>query len=115
VADRLLIIDQGRIIAQGTLAELKKDKSSENTFLVSIRAPWKEIDSALKGITSLKSCNLIEEISGTSKFLCTAVSYEEAARAINNLAREKGWFLRELALKEPSLEEVFLGLFKKAA
>jgi ABC-type multidrug transport system ATPase subunit len=115
VADRLLIIDQGRIIAQRTLAELKKDKSAENTFVVSIRAPRQEIESALKGISGLKNFHLIEEISGTSKFLCTAFSYEEAARAINNLIREKGWFLAELALKEPSLEEVFLGLFKKAA
>ena len=114
VADRLLIIDQGRIIAQGTLAELKKDKSSENAFVVSIRAPGQEVEAALRGISGLKSCHLIEQISGTSKFLCTAGSYEEAARAINNLVWEKAWVLTGLALKEPSLEEVFLGLFKKA-
>jgi len=114
ISDRLLIIDRGRIIAEGTPSELKKEKTGEHNFIVAFHAPAEEVVACLKAISSVKRFQLIEEISGVARFNCYAVSYEDAARALNQLAREKGWFLQELALKEPSLEEIFLGLFKKA-
>jgi hypothetical protein len=57
----------------------------------------------------------MEEVSGAARFLCTTdpVLFKEAINSINHLVRGKGWFLRELSFKEPSLEEIFLGLFKK--
>jgi ABC-2 type transport system ATP-binding protein len=115
VSDRLLIIDRGKIIAQGTMDELKNNKlrEAENNFIISIAAPRQEIEAALKGISSLKGINFMEEISGAPRFLCTVVSFEETVNSINHLVREKGWFLRELSFKEPSLEDIFLGLFKR--
>jgi len=115
VSDRLLIIDRGKIIAQGTINELKKDKPLKNTFFVAIEAARGEIESSLKEISGLKDFNFMEEVSGASRFLCTTdpVLFKEAINSINHLVRGKGWFLRELSFKEPSLEEIFLGLFKK--
>lgn len=113
VSDRLFIIDRGKIIASGTPLELKKQKEPVTSFIVSVSASKADADSALRGISGVKSVNLIEEARHTVKFLCTTVSYDDSARAINAIVQQKGWFLRELAIKEPSLEEVFLGLFKK--
>jgi len=114
VSDRLLIIDRGRIIAQGATGELKREKADEHNFVVAIQAPREEVEFCLKTITSLKRFEAIEESSSVTRFNCYAASYEDAARALNLLVKEKGWFLRELALKELSLEDIFLGLFKKA-
>lgn len=114
VSDRLLIIDRGRIIAQGTVEELKMSKAGEHSFVVAIQAPRQDVEEALKGLPSLKRFEFIESVSSVSRFACAAVSYENACQGINRLIREKDWFLRELSLKEPSLEEIFLGLFKKA-
>ncbi|MEK6564550.1 MAG: ATP-binding cassette domain-containing protein [Candidatus Omnitrophota bacterium] len=114
VSDRLLIIDQGQIIAQGTTNELKKGKSVNNNFLVSIQANRQEIESAFKTIAALESFSFIEEALHTSRFQCLAKSGEEFLRAINQVVKEKNWTLKELSPQEPSLEEVFLGLFKKA-
>ena len=113
VSDRLLIIDQGQIIAQGTVNELKKGKSVNNNFLVSIQANRQEIESAFKTIAALESFSFIEEALHTVRFQCLAKSGEEFLRAVNQVIKEKNWLLKELSLKEPSLEEVFLGLFKK--
>lgn len=114
VADRLVIIERGRIIAGGTPAELKKDKSGEQRFIVSIQAAKSEVESALHNVLAVKSFSFLDEAHHIARFLCITGSYEDAARAINHFTNEKGWFLRELYLKEPSLEEVFLGLFAKA-
>jgi len=111
VSDRLFIIDRGKIIASGTPAELKKQKEPVTAFIVSVSAAKVDVDSALRGISAVKSVNLIEENKHSVKFLCTTASYDDSARAINAICSQKSWFLRELCVKDPSLEEVFLGLF----
>ncbi|MFA6384973.1 MAG: ATP-binding cassette domain-containing protein, partial [Candidatus Omnitrophota bacterium] len=112
VSDRLLIIDRGRIIAHGTVAELKKSKAVEHTFTVGIQAGREEVEDAFKSIPALRKAEFLDVISGSARFLCSAGSYDDAARSINRLVKEKNWYLRELSLREPSLEEIFLGLFK---
>ncbi|MBN1912848.1 MAG: ABC transporter ATP-binding protein [Candidatus Omnitrophica bacterium] len=114
VAERLLIIDQGKIIARGTLEELKKEKAGGDSFFVAIQATRQEVESALKGIAAIKEITFLDEVYRVSRFLCAASSYDEAARSVSQLVKEKGWFLREISFKEPSLEELFVGLFKQA-
>ncbi|MFH1189886.1 MAG: ATP-binding cassette domain-containing protein [Candidatus Omnitrophota bacterium] len=114
ISDRLLIIDRGKIIAHGTVPELRKDKEGSNSFFISIQAPKQEAESALKGMPSVKSVAFLEEESGCQKFMCAAIDYADAARSINGLIKQKGWFLRELVQRELSLEDVFLGLFKRS-
>ncbi|MCM8801142.1 MAG: ABC transporter ATP-binding protein [Candidatus Omnitrophica bacterium] len=114
VSDRLLIIDQGRIIAEGTIEELKKERSfQQQTFLLALQAPRLEVESFLKGTSIVKEFCLIDETEGILRFSGVCLSYRELAHMVNHLVKEKGWFLKELTLKEPSLEEIFLGLFKK--
>ena len=113
VSDRLLIIDQGQIIAQGTTSELKKDKGAHNNFSVSIQAKRQEVESAFQTIAGLENFSFIEEAFHAVRFQCLAKSGEEFLRAINQVVKEKNWLLKELSHREPSLEEVFLGLFRK--
>jgi ABC-2 type transport system ATP-binding protein len=113
VSDRLIIIDKGRIIAQGTVTELGRDRNRQNVIRVGLRAAREDAEPALKHLECLNSIVCVDEKNGFSRFDCSAHSYEDAAAAINALSREKGWVIRELASKESSLEEIFLGLFKK--
>jgi ABC-2 type transport system ATP-binding protein len=113
ISDRLMIIDKGRIIAQGTGAELRRDKSQQSRIRVSFKASRQEVEPCLKHFECVKATSLVEEKGSFSTFDCTVHSYDEAAAAINGLAREKGWTIRELSPKEASLEELFLGLFRK--
>lgn len=114
ISDRLLIIDRGKIIAQGTTSEFRREKEGRNSFIVAIQALRQEVEAVLNGIPSVKNVSFLEEVSGCQRFLCAAIDYGDAAHSINGIIKEKGWFLRELALRELSLEEAFLGLFKKA-
>lgn len=114
LADRLVIIERGKIIAFGTPAELKKDKSGQQKFILSLQAKKTDIELVLGNTAAIKSFNFLGQEHDSTKFLCVTGSYEEAVLAINHFIKEKGWVLSELSLIEPSLEEVFLSLFKKA-
>jgi ABC-2 type transport system ATP-binding protein len=113
VSDRLIIIDRGKIIAQGTVAELGKSRQQQAMIVVSLKASRQEVEPNLKHLECLKSTAFIEERNGFSTFNCAVHAYTDAAAAINALSREKGWMIGELSPKESSLEDIFLGLFKK--
>jgi ABC-2 type transport system ATP-binding protein len=113
VSDRLMIIAQGKIIAQGTIPELKKQQGPESALTVTLEAPRKDIEAAFKGLASVKSFTCVEQGRAACTFAVEVDSYDAAAEAIDRISKEKGWVLKELASREPSLEEVFLSLFKK--
>jgi len=115
VAARLVIIDRGKIIANSLIPELKKEKTGRPSFFVSFEAQKEDLEKALKGIPAIKEVNYIGNIDSAPRFLCLVNSINEALTSVNALIKEKGWALRELAVKEPSLEEIFLGLFKKTS
>ena len=114
VADHLMIIDRGKIIASGTVPELKKERAGEQTFFVAIQGEKDALESALKGLAAIKDVRFVEDVHHVVRFSCVTSSYEDAARSINQIVREKGLFLKELTPKDLSFEDVFLGLFKKA-
>jgi ABC-2 type transport system ATP-binding protein len=112
VADRLVIIDRGKIIANATAAELKSEKTKDTFFYVTLTADREESRVLLAGAASIKEIEVMSASPRLTRFLCRTNSYEEASSAINHLVKQKGLIIKELALREPSLEEIFLGLFK---
>ena len=112
VADRLVIIDRGKIIANNTAEELKRIKEKDILVYVTFHAPKEDAFVVLKSIPNVKDVKIVSESGLTVRFLCKAASFDEVGAFVNQAVKQKGWALKELALKEPSLEEVFLSLFK---
>jgi ABC-2 type transport system ATP-binding protein len=112
VADRLVIIDRGKLVANGTLKELKDQKGKDVMFAVTVQAPKDDVWAALKSIPTVKELKLAGESASSFRFIGTAGSLDEVAAFVNQFVKQKGWILKELALREPSLEDVFLGYFK---
>ncbi|MGE5279176.1 MAG: ATP-binding cassette domain-containing protein [Deltaproteobacteria bacterium] len=115
VADRLVIIDQGKIIADGTPKELKERAAQEKVFVLGLRAPREEAWAAVKSIPGTQDVRLLAVEGEEVRFTGTARSLDEVAGFANQFVRQKGWTLKELSVHEPSLEEVFLGLFRRPA
>ncbi|MDO8662226.1 MAG: ATP-binding cassette domain-containing protein [Candidatus Omnitrophota bacterium] len=113
VAGRLVIIDRGRIIANSTIPELKKEKTSIPSFFVTIQGQKEEVEKSLRLISSIKEVNFIDASGSGARFLCSVNFLNEAIKAVNAFAREKGWLIVELTVQEPTLEEVFLSLFNR--
>ena len=135
VAHRILILNDGWLVARGTLQELraqagqKEDASLEEVFLsifrksgkkeevfrLTLDGPRPEISAALSSTPTFKRSDYLEDYQGSPRFLVAASSYGEAVSAIHDIAATKQWKIKELLREEPSLEEVFLNVFKKSA
>ena len=108
VCDRVLIIDRGRIVAEGTPQELRRRLAGSPV----VRAAFKGVVAAREALEKLPGVLRIEEEAGGGE---TRVRLECAADAdlseeIFHIAVENGWVLRELARDAVSLEDVFVRL-----
>jgi ABC-2 type transport system ATP-binding protein len=114
VSDRILIINKGKLMVQGTVSELRASAvKNEEVFKVTLEAPKSDVAAALTSLKTVKRAVYIEEYQNSPRFLVAFSSYREAIVSLNDLCVTQGWKIKELVREEPSLEEVFLDLFKK--
>jgi ABC-2 type transport system ATP-binding protein len=108
VCDRVLIIDRGRIVAEGTPEELRTRLAGTPV----VRAAFKGSIAARESLQNLAGVVSIEQEQTPEE---TRVRLECAAGAdpseeIFRLAVAQGWVLRQLAREALSLEDVFVRL-----
>jgi len=108
VCDRVLIIDRGRIVAEGTPAQLRGKLSGSPVVRVAFRGnvPARE---ALQGLAGVSAVD-IEEAPGETRARVVCAAGGEPREEIFRLAVERGWILRELSREALSLEDVFVRL-----
>ncbi len=106
VCRRVLIIDNGKLVADGTPEQLRGGFSGAAQLAVQLEAPETEARAALEalpGSTGVKS-------EGSGRFRVAVEGGSDLRREVFRLAVAKGWVLLELAQTTPSLEDVFLRL-----
>ena len=108
VCDRVLIIDRGRIVAEGKPEELRRKLSGSPTIRVVIRGlvPAKDDLERIPGVTAT------EETAGDgeTRIRVHGSDDSELTEEIFRLAVARGWVLRELARESVSLEDGFVRL-----
>jgi ABC-2 type transport system ATP-binding protein len=108
VCDRVLIIDRGRIVAEGKPEELRRRLSASPT----VRAVFRGIVPAGEELSKLPGVTGVDETPGSSETIARvhAAPELEIGEEIFRLAVARGWVLRELAREAVSLEDVFVRL-----
>ncbi|MFV1995170.1 MAG: ABC transporter ATP-binding protein [Verrucomicrobiales bacterium] len=107
---RAIIIDNGRIVADGTPDELKSRAEGAGSYSVVISGlAGSGIRQELERLGEVKA---VEELRATESELEARVSPAKGANealsdSIFRLCVEKGWILRELSRQEGRLDEVF--------
>ena len=110
IADRLVIINQGRLVGQGTLEDLRQGlKQFERTSL-SAAAPQEEVEAALRDVSSLLQVRFVHARGGYAMFDVWAPAGMGLPRQIGDLLCDKGWRVGELHVQPPTLEETFLAI-----
>ena len=108
VCDRVLIIDRGRIVAEGTPTELRGRMAGtpvvRAVFRGSVRVA--EALSALPGVVSVD----FEESPLETRARLSCAAESDPREDVFRLAVEKGWVLRELGREAMTLEDVFVRL-----
>jgi gliding motility-associated transport system ATP-binding protein len=108
VCDRVLIIDRGKIVAEGTPEELRRKLAGTPTLRVAFRGnvPAAADIEALAGVTSVEAA----PADGETRLRVHCALDADLAEDIFRLAVERGWILRELSRETVSLEDVFVRL-----
>jgi len=104
--DRILIINDGKIVADGTAENLRKQRQGREILKVKIEdGVATDIMAALKSIPSVQS---IEPVMGKENtFEIQADKYASPKRDIFKICVQKNWVLTEMVPSETSLENIF--------
>ena len=108
VCDRVLIIDRGRIVAEGTPAQLRSKLAGAST----LRAAWKGSVAVREGLANLPGVSAVEveESAGETRARILCLPGADPREEVFRLAVASGWVLRELTREALTLEDVFVRL-----
>ncbi len=112
--DRIVIINQGKIVADGDTESLKQAESGEFLINASIQgAEFKAIDSELGAIIGVRSVEKIDEEAGIVSVRLSCKSSDDLRPAIYGKIKQTDWILLEFHQETESLENIFRELTKE--
>ena len=109
VTDRIVIINEGEIVADGLSGGLRDKARRENRYQVTLAGAGADGAAALgsvPGVTDVQPAGPGAE----ADWIVVSPLGRDVRSGINELARAKGWDLLELHPLSPSLEEAFIEL-----
>jgi len=104
--DRTIIIAAGRIVAAGTVEQLKKQIIGGSRVIAEIRGPNDEIKQSLESLAGIKKVELTQQ-DGWCRLLIETTG-KDIREDVFQLAAKRGWQVREIRLEVGSLEEFFV-------
>ena len=107
ICDRVLIIDQGRLIAEGTPAELRAQSGGQAELAVTLEDHGDDAESLLGALEGVQGVVTNPDRQGAFRLSCGSA---DLRREVFRLAVDRGWTLLELTEKRVSLEEIFVRL-----
>ena len=107
--DRILIINKGRIVADGTSETLRKQATGTELLKVRIEdGAAAEIQKALQQLNNVAKVDLTDV--AMNRFEIQSKSGLSSTRAVFKLCAEKNWVITEMIPLETRLEDVFRNL-----
>jgi ABC-2 type transport system ATP-binding protein len=108
VCDSVIIINRGRIVAQGTQAELVQQVFPAARLEVQVAGPTEAVAGALKGLPGVTGVEALDARDGAARFLIESPRERDVRGELVRLVAGRGWGLLELHQTGLSLEEVFI-------
>ena len=107
---RMIIIDRGRIIADGSMDVVSKLATGANIHRIKARGDKNVIEAKLKELPGASGFKLIAEESGLYLYEIYGESNRELCEDIFHLAVRNGFSLAELYHERRTLEDIFIQL-----
>ncbi len=107
--DRILIINQGKIVANGTAETLRKQATGQEVVCLRIEeAPLAEVMDALHRMPTVDTVEVVDK--ELNRLEVQSRTGTSSKREIFHLCVSKGWILSELTPLETRLEDIFRNL-----
>ena len=108
VCNRAIIIAEGRIVSDGTPAELVARSITHNAVSITVRASAADgIRAELAGLPHVRDVDVVEENGERVRFQVLPEGGAMVIEAVGRMVRERGWELEELHVERGQLDEVF--------
>ena len=111
---RVLIVNDGVIVANGPSSELCTHYAGVPTFEVDVRGEQEEVLAALKDLDVVKEAAFTIEIDGMRHFVVKVDDPGTFTLAFADLVKARSWILGQVARRRTSLEDVFKKLTSDA-
>lgn len=108
ICDRVLIINEGKLIGNNTPHELSEKMRSSTTINLEIKSHDKNIKEDISKISGVKKVTLEKEEDGW-KFMRIRVDYGNDLREeIMHLGSKRDWLIREIHFQRSKLEDAYI-------
>ncbi len=111
VCDRIIVINRGKLVADGTPDTLSKELSNDHRLIVRVDGPEGDVKNVLSkigGVVKVESLGRKE--SGTFDFIIETESGRDVRREVCKRLSERGYAILMFKSNEMSLEDIFMRL-----
>lgn len=110
ICDRIIVINNGRIIADDTPDNLSRNLSDDHSLDVVMEGERKAVEKVLSGISGVKSVSFLKPHENASEFTVEPVVGYDIRHDIFRAAVENNMPILQMSSNEMSLEDIFLRL-----
>ncbi|QNN21336.1 ATP-binding cassette domain-containing protein [Planctomycetales bacterium ZRK34] len=110
---RVVIINRGRVVAQGEPEELKQRVRSASRVVVDVKAPVEQVKAAFEKIQSVQDVEAYND-QGWTLAAVTARDNVDIREILADAIVENRWSFREMTYETASLEEYFIQITSAA-
>ena len=110
VCDRIVIINKGKIVADGSTEELKSALSNKTKLNLEIKTTLEEVQTLGQNITGISIAEISQTEEGIQKVVLEYPDAEDKRAEIFEYIKSKNWTLLEMHRDHVSLEAVFRNL-----
>lgn len=111
IADRILVINNGKIVGDGSFEQLRQKVTQRNSCYIAVKSTKKELQTALKSLPEIEELefdeNLPRGVAGCHVFASHKIDLVEK---LNGLIREQKWTIIDFQREKISLEDSFIKL-----
>jgi ABC-2 type transport system ATP-binding protein len=108
ISDRIVIITEGNIVADGTVEQLEAKVSRGQRFTLTVKTGGSDLKQALTGLRSHSDFDFnITELSGYAKAMIESPAGDGLWEQLTDLIYKNKWPVKEFTRERASLEEAF--------
>ena len=116
VCNRIIIINKGKIVADGTPDSLSRELSSRLSFTVRVAGPEKEVEKVLSGLPDVEGVSSLGKVEeGSCDFAVVPSGDADIRRAMCERLAARNWAILALSSNALTLEQIFLRLTEEGA
>lgn len=111
VCDRIVIINDGKIVADDTAENLSNNLSKDRRLLVSIEGPEKEVYQLIKNINGVEDITIMSnKATGVSDYAILTADSADIRRDLFERLAQRQWILLSSKSMALTLEDIFINL-----